>query len=145
MTSVDPYANVRDINGGTDRDSHRLRATRDTNPLPPAAPDGRPPPRGPERQRCLDQLVSLDPADLQALLSTLPVIEQAKGLVMGYYGVDADTAFEMLRQWSQNRNVKLRLLSSALTAAAADPDRDSDPDPEPYGGLRRYLRSAGLD
>jgi hypothetical protein len=136
MASVDSRATVGDISGGNGRNPDRISRI----PGFPEAPlDGRRPPHGVERQTWPDQLQQLDPADLRALLSTLPVIEQAKGLMMGYYGVDADTAFDVLRRWSQNRNIKIRRLSAALTAAAAKPD------PEPYGGLRRYLRTAGLD
>jgi hypothetical protein len=81
----------------------------------------------------------MTPADLRALLGSLPVIEQSKGMLMGYYGIDADTAFEVLRRWSSIRNVKLRTLSAAITEAAGEPD------PKPYGSLQRYLHSQGLD
>ena len=81
----------------------------------------------------------MTPADLRALLGSLPVIEQSKGMLMGYYGIDADTAFEVIRRWSSIRNVKLRTLSAAITEAAGEPD------PKPYGSLQRYLHSQGLD
>jgi ANTAR domain/PAS fold len=41
-------------------------------------------------------------------------IEQAKGMLMMAYGVDAHTAFELLRWRSQQTNVKLRLLAEQL-------------------------------
>jgi hypothetical protein len=50
------------------------------------------------------------------------VIEQAKGMLMFVYGIDADGAFDLLRRLSQQHNVKLRLLAERiardLTAAA---------------------------
>jgi hypothetical protein len=42
------------------------------------------------------------------------VIEQAKGILIVVYGVDADAAFELLRWHSQHRNLKLRSLSDGL-------------------------------
>lgn len=46
----------------------------------------------------------------QAMQSRAP-IEQAKGILMARHNVTADAAFEMLRQASSRRNVKLRLLA----------------------------------
>ena len=80
----------------------------------------------------------MTPAELRAQLKSLPVIEQAKGMLMGYYGIDADTAFEVLRRWSSIRNIKLRTLSAAITEAAGQPD------PKPYGSLQRYLHAQRL-
>jgi hypothetical protein len=37
---------------------------------------------------------------------------------MGYYGIDADTAFALLKRWSQSSNTKLREISSILVNAA---------------------------
>lgn len=49
------------------------------------------------------------------------MIEQSKGLLMGYYGIDADTAFAVLRRWSSWNNTKLRDVSERLVAAASHP------------------------
>lgn len=57
---------------------------------------------------------------LRAKLSTLPVIEQAKGVLIGRYAVDADTAFALLCHWSSTTNVKLREVSRWLVDAAGD-------------------------
>lgn len=65
----------------------------------------------------------------------MPTIERAKGMLMGLLGCDADTAYAVLRRWSQHHNVKLRLLDTDLVAAAAQPH------PEPSGALRAFLRS----
>lgn len=43
-------------------------------------------------------------------------IDQAKGMLMMVYGIDAQTAFELLRWRSQQANVKLRLLAEQLIA-----------------------------
>jgi hypothetical protein len=48
------------------------------------------------------------------------VIDQAKGVLIVVYGVDADTAFELLRWHSQHRNVKLRSLSEGLVHLFAE-------------------------
>lgn len=45
---------------------------------------------------------------------TRGTIEQAKGVLMAFLGLDADAAFELLRRSSQNANVKLRELAERL-------------------------------
>ena len=42
------------------------------------------------------------------------VIEQAKGMLMFVYGVDADEAFALLRKQSQDHNVKVNLLAEQV-------------------------------
>ena len=42
------------------------------------------------------------------------VIDQAKGMIMLLYGIRSDEAFEMLRQQSQQHNVKLVLLAEQI-------------------------------
>ncbi|WP_163797450.1 ANTAR domain-containing protein [Mycolicibacterium sediminis] len=42
------------------------------------------------------------------------VIEQAKGMLMFVYGIDADEAFTFLRNQSQNHNVKVNLLAEQI-------------------------------
>lgn len=41
-------------------------------------------------------------------------IEQAKGLLIGVYGIDAEAAFDLLRWYSQQTNIKLRVLADGL-------------------------------
>jgi hypothetical protein len=51
---------------------------------------------------------------LEGPVQARAVIEQAKGILIVVYGVDADAAFELLRWHSQHRNLKLRSLSDGL-------------------------------
>jgi ANTAR domain len=44
------------------------------------------------------------------------VIDQAKGMLILLYGVDDQTAFDMLRRHSQNTNIKLRALAEQLVS-----------------------------
>jgi ANTAR domain len=63
-----------------------------------------------------------DVADqLQQALTTRPVIDQAKGIIMGERGGDADAAFAALRSLSQHRHVKLRDLAQEIADAAGEP------------------------
>jgi hypothetical protein len=56
---------------------------------------------------------------------TRDVIEQAKGVLMAVYGVDAESAFALLRTRSQNGNLKLRLVADGLLRLlAADAPSD---------------------
>jgi transcriptional regulator with GAF, ATPase, and Fis domain len=49
---------------------------------------------------------------IQRALQTRAPIEQAKGVLMAIHGVDADQAFDMLRQQSQNTNVPVRVIAA---------------------------------
>jgi PAS domain S-box-containing protein len=53
------------------------------------------------------------------------VIEQAKGMLMLIYGIDAASAFDLLRWRSQHTNVKLRALAEQILSdfLALDPER----------------------
>jgi ANTAR domain-containing protein len=54
-------------------------------------------------------------AAVQAIIGQRALIEQAKGMLMFVYGIDADAAFEVLRQQSQQHNVKLRLIAEQIS------------------------------
>jgi hypothetical protein len=72
-------------------------------------------------------------------LQTQPVIEQSKGLLMGYYGIDAYSAFALLKRWSQSSNTKLRDISSILVKCqwpSTDPRWWSTQSPHSSGVLR---------
>jgi hypothetical protein len=53
------------------------------------------------------------------------VIEQAKGLLIGIYRIDADAAFDLLRWHSQQTNTKLRVLADRLVRHFSDGEADS--------------------
>ncbi|MEZ0491084.1 GAF and ANTAR domain-containing protein [Kineococcus sp. TBRC 1896] len=54
--------------------------------------------------------------NLQIALQSRAVIEQAKGVLMGRHGVDADEAFTMLATQSQHGNRKLRVVAEEVVA-----------------------------
>lgn len=56
---------------------------------------------------------------LLAQLETMPVIEQAKGIIMSQSRCGATEAFEMLRRASQRSNVPVRDLAAQIVANAA--------------------------
>ena len=68
------------------------------------APDG---PAAGRRQEQITDAVS-------AITEQRAVIEQAKGMLMFIYGIDADAAFGLLRYQSQNHNIKLRLIAEQI-------------------------------
>ena len=106
---------------------------------------------------------NMDPAALRSLALSLPTIEQAKGVLMGYYGCDATAAFAILRRWSSTRNVKVRDLAAELVDhAGRSPAREAArpherrgvadtgtpagrmPAVPAYQGLRAYLEAIGV-
>lgn len=73
----------------------------------------------------------VDPAyefseQLNRALATRPVIEQAKGVIVGATHCTADEAFTQLVAASQNHNVKLSALAGAVVALASG-ERAGDP------------------
>lgn len=84
----------------------------------------------PEWRELLEQL---GVEDLRCLTATMPVIEQAKGALMGYDGCDATAAFALWRRWSSTRNIKLRTVAATVVAAG------SHPSSIPYEALHRLL------
>ena len=57
-------------------------------------------------------------AQMESAMASRAVIEQAKGVIMGRQGVGETTAFEILRQQSQDTNVKVRVVAEQLVKAA---------------------------
>jgi GAF domain-containing protein len=53
---------------------------------------------------------------LREAMSSRAVIEQAKGILMAQRKVTAEAAFDLLREASQHRNVKLRLVAEEVVA-----------------------------
>ena len=76
-------------------------------------------------------------ARLQARLASLPVIEQAKGIIMARYGCSEDQAFDVLRRASQRKNIKVRDLAATIVAQAAR----SAPHRRPSGPASTTARS----
>ena len=76
---------------------------------------------------------------LQARLGTLPVIEQAKGIVMAQQGCGPDEAFEVLRRASQQTNVKLHVLAALIVEHFAATAGHGNVTPITLG-TRRYTR-----
>jgi hypothetical protein len=70
-------------------------------------------------------------ARLQARLESLPVIEQAKGVLMARTGCQPDEAFDILRRASQRTNVKVRDLAQDVVNRAS--------------GGGKSVRPAGVD
>ena len=70
---------------------------------------------------------------LRRRLESQPVIEQAKGLLIGYYGIEDAVAFAVLRRWSQVTNTKLVTVATRLVTAA------SQPSGTPYGSAAAVL------
>lgn len=64
-------------------------------------------------------------ARLEARLATMPMIEQAKGILMARTGCGPDEAFGLLRAASQRGNKKIRELAAELvkTAGSTGPVR----------------------
>jgi hypothetical protein len=79
-------------------------------------------------------------ARLQARLASMPVIEQAKGILMAQYGWPEDRAFAALRQVSQRENVKVRDLAAAIVARAV---RSAPAHRRPAGAASTAARRAG--
>jgi AmiR/NasT family two-component response regulator len=51
----------------------------------------------------------------------MPVIEQAKGILMARYQCGPDEAFELLRRASHRANVKVRVIAAELVARVSFP------------------------
>jgi hypothetical protein len=58
---------------------------------------------------------------LEQLSRSRPVIDQAKGALMLTYAIDEETAFDLLREYSQHLNVKVRDLARELVDDAQQP------------------------
>lgn len=55
---------------------------------------------------------------LQEAIASRAVIEQAKGVLAARRGICVEEAFELLRTWSQTRNVKLRQIAQEVVSSA---------------------------
>jgi hypothetical protein len=55
---------------------------------------------------------------LEGRLESMPVIEQAKGILIAKSGCSPEEAFDSLRRASQRTNVKVRVLAAQMVAGA---------------------------
>ena len=68
------------------------------------------------RHAALAMSQSWNEAGLNVALDTRKLIGQAQGILMERHGLDPDRAFEVLRRYSQDHNIKLRDVAAHLTA-----------------------------
>jgi two-component system, response regulator / RNA-binding antiterminator len=73
-------------------------------------------------------------ARLHAQLETMPVIEQAKGILIAQTGCSPDEAFTMLRQASQRSNVRVSELAAGIVDRAVTKPRPRPAPPRPQPG-----------
>jgi ANTAR domain/PAS fold len=93
-----------------------------------------------ERER--QDIISVELADI---VGNRAMIEQAKGMIMVIYGVDENTAFDLLKWRSQESNIKLRALAEQVaTEFAARSQREAHPLRSAYDNvlLTAHLRIA---
>ena len=64
-------------------------------------------------------------ARLEARFETMPVIEQAKGILMAQYRCRPEEAFDLLRRASQRANVKVGVLAAQIVEQIASPEPGS--------------------
>jgi AmiR/NasT family two-component response regulator len=64
-------------------------------------------------------------ARLRAKMTTLPVIEQAKGIIMAQQECGPQEAFDLLRRASQRANVKLHVVAARIVAHVASPPAET--------------------
>jgi hypothetical protein len=62
--------------------------------------------------------------NLHAALTSQPVIEQAKGILMAHHNCGPDHAFRLLADASQRQNRKLRDIAAAVVASVQATPRD---------------------
>jgi hypothetical protein len=71
-----------------------------------------PPPPPSEDSSCSD--VAPRPVDINEVVYRRAIIEQAKGVLMHTYDVDADQAFEMIRARASQARLKVRTLAARI-------------------------------
>ena len=79
----------------------------------------------PQREVLRDSAV----ARMRARLESLPVIEQAKGILMAQQQCGAEEAFDLLRRASQRANVKVNVLAAQIVANIASPPAETSAQP----------------
>jgi hypothetical protein len=74
---------------------------------------------------------------MHARMSTMPVIEQAKGIIIVWQGCGPDEAFDVLRRISQRTNVKLHVVAAQIVERTASSRNHDNVTSIALGG-RRY-------
>ena len=74
---------------------------------------------------------------LRAQLDSLPVIEQAKGILMAQQRCGPEEAFDLLRRASQRANVKVHVLAAQIVAQVASPPDETRAEPTKPAASRR--------
>jgi ANTAR domain len=70
-------------------------------------------------------------ARLHARLESMPVIEQAKGILMAEHRCGPDEAFDLLRRASQRANIKVNELAAQIVEQVASPGSEPALGPAP--------------
>ncbi|WP_199547570.1 PAS and ANTAR domain-containing protein [Streptomyces sp. N35] len=81
--------------------------------------------------------------DIERARATQATIDQARGILMALYGIDADLAFRVLRRHSQHTNTKMRDLAEVIVAAA--PNTPGEPQTGLHKRITRALYEAGQE
>lgn len=74
---------------------------------------------------------------LQARLDTMPVIEQAKGIIMAQRGCGPEEAFDLLRRASQRSNVKVHVLATQIVGNITASGKGDNVTPLTMGAKRQ--------
>ena len=82
----------------------------------------------PQQERLRDSAV----ARLQARLDSMPVVEQAKGVLMAQQRCGPDEAFDLLRRASQRANIKVSVLAARIVEQIASPEPDDNVKSAPF-------------
>ena len=73
------------------------------------------------------------------MLRERSVIDQAVGMLMGYYGLAAPTAAATLRRWAESADLPLVHLATGVVEAGSQPSL------HPFGSLGRMLHDRTVD
>ncbi|MER5209325.1 ANTAR domain-containing protein [Streptomyces sp. NPDC002838] len=113
-----------------------------TDPLRSTAHGSTPVPRPPassavalERAEQL-RLLQEEVDQLRQAITSRPVIDQARGILMATHAITSDEAWTVLREASQLSNTKLRTVAASLTASTGSDG------PQPPAEVRTALRTA---
>ncbi|MBQ1088072.1 ANTAR domain-containing response regulator [Streptomyces sp. B93] len=113
-----------------------LRAPARRAPQEPTAPVPMPSAVALERAEQLHSLRE-EIEQLRFAISSRPVIDQARGILMAMHACTSEQAWHILREASQLSNTKLRTVAATVTASTERPDG-----PPPPTELREALRTA---